>query len=395
MIAPSKTRQNRPGHPSSPRRRRWRSLAAWLAGLALLAACNRGSTPPEGPPTLSVPVAVATVVEKTMPFQVRTIGNAAASATVSVRSRIGGALETVHFREGEEVRRGQLLFVIDPRPYEAALRQAEALLARDQALLEKAEADLKRVSELVRHEYVTQEQYDQARATAASLRAAVQADEAAEKKARLELSYCSVAAPISGRTGDLLVDEGNLVKANDDHPLVVIHQISPIEVSFSVPQQYLPEIRTRQAEGPLKATALVKDQDHVRPVEGRLSFVNNTVDTRTGTVLLKASFPNQDRALWPGQFADVVLTLAEQSGAIVAPSEAIQSGQQGPYVFVVGLDGTAEARPLEISRIVGEEAVIAQGLAPGERVVIDGQLRLMPGSRVEIKASPAAQGASR
>ena len=378
-----------PHHPAL-----WVCIGAWMALLPLWVSCGQDKPGFQAPPTMAVPVAVAPVVEKSMPFLIRTIGNVVASSTVSVRSRIGGALQEVHFREGEEVTKGQILFVIDPRPYEAALNQVEALLARDRALLEKAEADLRRFSELVKDDYISLEQHDQARASAASLRAAMQADEAAVKTARLELSYCTIHAPISGRTGDLFVDEGNLVKANDDQPLVVIHQIAPIEVSFSVPQQHLTGIRRPQDQGPLRVTALAKE-DHVNPVEGRLTFVDNAVNTETGTVLLKASFANEDRALWPGQFVDVVLTLGEQAGAIVVPSGAVQSSQQGTFVFVVEEDGTAQSRPVEVSRIVGEEAVVASGLSLEEKVVTDGQLRLVPGARVEIKAQPGSEGAPR
>jgi len=385
-------RERRRRSPSSWCRAVRVCLGAWMVVLALLASCGQDKPGFQAPPTMAVPVAVAPVVEKSMPFLIRTIGNVVASSTVSVRSRIGGALQEVHFREGGEVTKGQILFVIDPRPYEAALNQVEALLARDRALLEKAEADLRRFSELVKDDYISLEQHDQARASAASLRAALQADEAAVKTARLELSYCTIHAPISGRTGDLFVDEGNLVKANDDQPLVVIHQIAPIEVSFSVPQQHLTGIRRPQDQGPLRVTALAKE-DHVNPVEGRLTFVDNAVNTETGTVLLKASFANEDRALWPGQFVDVVLTLGEQAGAIVVPSGAVQSSQQGTFVFVVEEDGTAQSRPVEVSRIVGEEAVVASGLSLEEKVVTDGQLRLVPGARVEIKAQPGSEGA--
>lgn len=387
-------RERRRRSPSSCCRAVRVCLGAWMVVLALLASCGQDKPGFQAPPTMAVPVAVAPVVEKSMPFLIRTIGNVVASSTVSVRSRIGGALQEVHFREGGEVTKGQILFVIDPRPYEAALNQVEALLARDRALLEKAEADLRRFAELVKDDYISLEQHDQARASAASLRAAMQADEAAVKTARLELSYCTIHAPISGRTGDLFVDEGNLVKANDDQPLVVIHQIAPIEVSFSVPQQHLTGIRRPQDQGPLKVTALAKE-DHVNPVEGRLTFVDNAVNTETGTVLLKASFANEDRALWPGQFVDVVLTLGEQAGAIVVPSGAVQSSQQGTFVFVVEEDGTAQSRPVEVSRIVGEEAVVASGLALEEKVVTDGQLRLVPGARIEIKAQPGSEGAPR
>lgn len=370
------------------------ALSAAVAAAVLAASCSeRKPSAPTGSGAAPVPIAAASVEQKTMPVQVRAIGTVAASATVTVRSRVGGALQEVHFSEGEEVRKEQILFRIDPRPFEQSLRQAEALLARDRALLEKAEADLKRFSELVRQDFATQEQFDQARASVASLRAAVEADEAAVQKARLDLSYCTIFSPLSGRTGDLLVDRGNLVKANDD-PLVVIHQIAPIEVRFAVPERYLAEIRARQSLGPLKVTALSRSGKRLA-AEGTLFFVDNSVDMQTGTVLLKASFPNEDRTLWPGQFVDVLLTLRQQPDAIVVPSEAVQTSQQGPFVFVLRDDSTVEARPVEIDRVAGEETILSKGPLPGERVVTDGQLRLTPGARVEVKDSAGDLGDGR
>lgn len=365
-----------------------RGAATWVAvAVAALGASCGDRKPPaaSGSSAAAVPVAIALVEQKTMPIQVRAIGTVAASATVTVRSRIGGALQQVHFSEGEEVQKDQILFRIDPRPFEQALRQAEAMLARDQALLEKAEADLKRFSELVRQDFVTQEQFDQAKAAVASLRAAVEGDQAAVQKARLDLSYCTILSPLSGRTGDLLVDRGNLVKANDD-ALVVIHQIAPIEVHFAVPERYLHEILARWSQGSWKVAAVSRSKES-REAHGSLFFVDHTVDIRTGTVLLKASFPNEDRALWPGQFVDVVLTLGEQPNAIVVPSEAVQTSQQGPFVFVVREDSSVEARPIEIDRVAGENTILSKGLFPGEKVVTDGQLRLTPGVRVEVRAS--------
>lgn len=373
-----------------------RAPATWavVAVAALITCCSDRKSPPDpGSSGGPVPVAVASVEQKTMPLQIRAIGTVAASATVTVRSRVGGALQEVLFSEGEEVRKDQLLFVIDPRPFEQALRQAEALLARDRAFLVKAEADLKRFSELVRQDFATQEQFDQAKATVASLRAAVEGDQASVQKARLDLSYCTIHSPLSGRTGDLLVDRGNLVKANDD-PLVVIHQIAPIEVRFAVPERYLPEVRTRLRQRSLKVEA-VSRTDKGRSSEGTLFFIDNTVDVQTGTVLLKASFPNEDRALWPGQFVDVVLTLGEQPGAIVVPSQAVQTSQQGPFVFVVREDDSVEARPVQIDRVADEETILSGGALPGERVVTDGQLRLTPGTRVEVKSSLREQGEGR
>jgi len=390
---------NRLPNPDFDRPRRGSGVCvlprAWvlllLAGFALFPACER-KVEPAGPQTMpAMPVNVATAAKKTMPVEIRAIGNVVASATVSVLARVGGALEEVHFREGAEVEKGQLLFVIDPRPYEVALKEAEAYLARDQALQERAEADLKRYAELVKQDFVTKEQYDQARASAASLKATVQADEAAVKNARLQLSYCSIYAPIGGRTGDLLVDAGNLIKANDDHPMVVIYQIRPVEVSVAVPEEYLSRIRVSQASSPLKVRALSDREKPGTIAQGRLVFVNNTIDTATGTILLKASFANEDESLWPGQFVNVALTLGEQADVVVIPSNAVQTGQQGPYVFVVKDDHTVESRPVVVSRTLGEETVIEEGVQPGQTVVTDGQLRLAPGARVEIKVEAKAE----
>lgn len=334
---------------------------------------------------MAAPVTAAEVKQKTVPLEIQNIGNVAPFATVEIRARVGGTLQKVYFQEGEDVRKGQELFLIDPRPYEVSVKQAEAYLARDRAALDKAEKDLQRFSELVKDDYVTREQYDQARTTVSTMKATVEADEAALKDARLELSYCTICAPIDGQTGTLLVDEGNLVKANDTNPMVVINQIRPIKVSFSVPEQYLPSIRKRQAaEGSLPVAARIK-QDHQSEVRGELTFVNNIVDTRTGMIELKATFQNEDRALWPGQFVNVVLTLGEQEGAIVVPSQAVQSGQEGDYVFIIKQDHTVEIQKIRVDRIAGREIVVAEGLSPGETVVTDGQLRLKPGVEVEIK----------
>jgi membrane fusion protein, multidrug efflux system len=341
-----------------------------------------------------VPVQATLVQQKTVPVQIRAIGNVQPSATVEVRTRVGGTLDEVRFREGDEVKRGQILFLIDPRPYEVTLQKAEAFLSRDRAKLAKAEGDLERSSALVKEDFVTREQFDQAKTEVASMKATVEADLAALNEARLELTYCTLRSPIDGFTGDLIADEGNMIQANDATPLVVINQIRPIEVDFSVPQEVLPRIRHRRETGvALPVTA------EIGPAPGRqevgvLSFMNNTVDTGTGTIALKAEFPNTDSNLWPGQFVDVVLTLGQEEGATVVPSQAVQAGQEGDYVFVVLPDRTVEVRPVRVSRTLGTETVVDQGLAPGETVVTDGQLRLVPGAAVEIKGD-AARGDER
>jgi membrane fusion protein, multidrug efflux system len=364
------------------------SLVLGAAVLALAAAsCNGKQAQRTQPP---VPVTVGEAVRKTVPVQFRAIGRVEPIANVAVRARIGGELTKVGFEEGRSVRAGDILFVIDPRPYEAALRQAEAELARDRALLRKADEDRKRYADLVKRDFVTQEQYDQIVSTAESLGAAVAADQANVDSARLNVGYCTIEAPVPGRTGNLMVKPGNLVKANDDNPMVTLNQIRPIYVSFSVPEQLLPAVAAKRGDE-VKVTARTPESSGP-PSEGALSFVDNAVDATTSTILLKATFPNEDEALWPGQFVDVVVTLGQEPDRIVAPSLAVQSGQQGQFVYVVKGDGTAELRPVKVARMDETEAVIAEGLAPGETVVTDGQVRLVAGARVEIKKEGAPAG---
>ncbi len=334
-----------------------------------------------------MPVLVAKVEEKTVPVELKAIGNAEAYATVAIKARIGGQLVKVNFKEGQDVQQGDLLFVIDPRPYEGALRQAEANLARDRALANKAKADARRYAELIRKEFVSQQEYDQARATSESLAATVKADEVAVGNAKLQLSYCYIHAPISSRTGNLKADLGNLIKADADTSMVILNQIQPIYVSFSVPEQYLPLIKKYMAQGPVKVEAVLgRDEKH--PEEGVLTFINNTVDPATGTILLKATFPNQEKRLWPGLFVNVVVELTNQPSALVVPSQAIQTGQEGQFVFVVTADLQAETRPVKVERSLNGEVIVQEGLKPGETVVTDGQLRLVPGAKVEIKSQP-------
>jgi multidrug efflux system membrane fusion protein len=331
-------------------------------------------------------VTAGTVIQKTVPVQVRAIGNVEAYSTISVKSQIEGILTRVHFKEGQDVNKGDLLFTIDPRPYEAALKQAEANLAKDTAQLENARVEVTRYAELVKKGYVAQEQYDQIRTNAAALEATVNADKALVENARLQLRYCFIYSPITGRTGNLMADQGNLIKANADNPMVTINQIQPVYVTFSVPEQYLSEIKKYMVGRKVKVeTYTTKDEDH--PEEGVLTFVDNTVDATTGTIKLKGTFTNQKKNLWPGQFVNVVLALTTQPGAVVVPSQAIQTGQGGEYVFVIKSDFTVESRPVVISRTLDGETVIEKGLQIGEKVVTDGQLRLVPGAKVEIKTS--------
>ena len=339
------------------------------------------------PPAPAAPVAAATVAARDVPVELRAIGNAEAFATVAIKARIGGQVQQVNFREGQDVSQGDLLFVIDPRPHEAALKEAQAKLARDNALYNKAAADARRYGDLVRQDFVSREAYEQARATADSLEAVVKADEVVVENARLNLSYCYIKAPLTGRTGALLADVGNLIKADADKAMLVINQIQPIYVAFAVPEQHLAEVRRHLAQGRLPVKALIPGEDK-NPEFGFLSFVDNTVDTATGAIRCKGAFPNRDKRLWPGQFVNVVVEFAVQTGAIVAPAPAIQSGQQGTFVFVISPDNTVALRPVTVARTFNGEAIISQGLSAGERVVNEGQLRLTPGAKVEIKGSP-------
>lgn len=332
----------------------------------------------------AVPVLVVTAVQKSMPVQIRAVGNVEAVATVSVKSQVTGVVNQAHFKEGQDVKKGQLLFTVDPRPFEAALKQAEATLARDTAQLQNSREQARRYAELVKKQYVSQEQYDQIRANADAAEAVVQADQAAVENAKVQLSYCYIYAPMNGRVGSLLVNEGNLVRVNDATPLVVINQITPINVTFAVPEQHLADIKRHMATGNLKVQASFPS-DEGRPETGHLAFVDNAVDRATGTIKLKAVFDNGQRRLWPGQFINVALTLTTQSDAVVIPSEAVQIGQNGQHVFVVKPDKSVEVRPVTVSRTDEGVAVIEKGLQVGEQVVREGQFLLGPGARVEIK----------
>jgi membrane fusion protein, multidrug efflux system len=397
--------------------RRLTGLAPWaVASALLLAGCSdnaAGKARVQVPP---VPVMVSDAVEKTLPVQLTAVGNAQAYTTVGIKSQVTGQIMEVRFKEGQDVKKGDLLFVIDPRPFEAALRQAEAALGqrqaevqqaqanleRDQAQLDNAKVQERRYRDLVDRELIAREQYDQLRTNWAALEATVQADRAAVENAkastraaqanvdsaRLQVAYTAIRAPIDGRTGNLLVQNGNIVKANDDNPIVVINQVHPIYVSFAVPDQYLPDIKKYFGAGTLRVVARLPRQQEPLAT-GNLTFVNNTVDLTTAMIQLKATFPNSDNALWPGQFLDVNLVLTTRT-AIVVPSQAVQPGQQGLYVFVVKPDQTVESRPVVLGTRLGGETIVEQGLRANERVVTDGQLRLVPGARIEIRPPKAS-----
>jgi len=356
-------------------------VLALLLASCLLAACGGGDQRRAAPP--AVPVTTAKVVRRAMPVAVRAIGHVEPIAAVEVRSRIGGELYKVHFAEGQSVRAGDVLFSIDPRPYEAALAQAEAGLARDQALLAKAEADIARYADLVKKDFVTKEQYDQITTQAASLRASMASGRATVDNARLNLGYCTIASPLAGRTGNLRIKAGNLIKANDE-ALLTINQMRPIYATFSLPGQALPEILKSRGDGITVAATL---PDNPGPAEqGALTFLDNHVDEDSGTILVKATFPNESERLWPGLFVDLVVTLGIESDRVVAPAQAVQTSQQGLFVFVVGEDDTVELRRVKVARMDEKDAVVEEGLSGGETVVTDGQLRLVPGARVEVRS---------
>ncbi len=332
-----------------------------------------------------VPVLATNAVERPMAVQVRAIGNVEALSTVSVRSQVDGPLLAAHFREGQEVKKGDLLFTIDPRPFAESLKQAEANLTRDKAQMENARLEDKRYEELGKKGVASPQDADKARATFAALRATAQADEAAVSNMKLLLGYTEIRSPIDGRTGNLRKDAGNVIKSKDDE-LVVINQIQPIYVTFSVPEHHLPDIKRFLAAGTLPVEAVVANHDELR-AQGQLSFINNTVDVATGTIQLKATFPNTDRILWPGQFVNVRLDMTTQPRAIVVPSQAVQAGQQGEYVFVVKSDRTIEMRSVVLAYSRNGVTVIERGLRAGEVVVTDGHLRLVPGAKVDVRTS--------
>ena len=359
-------------------------ILAVAALAAILGGCTREQAAAPAPP--AAPVVVAQATQETVPVELSAIGNVEAYSTVGVKARVGGQLLQVHFREGDDVKQGQLLFSLDPRPFEASLHQAEANLARDTAQLENARAQYRRYEKLMQEGVTSREQYDQVRTSAEASEAIVQADKAAVESARLFLSYCTITSPLDGRTGNLIVHAGNLIKADDDQPLVSINQVNPIYVSFTVPEQYLAEVKKYMARSKLPVDATLPD-DTAGPERGTVSFIDNAVDTTTGTIRLKAVFANASRRLWPGQFVNVALRLTERPNAVVVPTPAVQVGQSGSYVYVVKSDQTVDLRPVTTSITANGKTVIEKGVSAGETVVTDGQLRLVPGAKVTIKTS--------
>ena len=359
-----------------------------LTIFAIFFLCTSCSPKKEKPKTKPpVPVKVTQAQQKDLPVQIKAIGNVEATTSVAIKSQVSGQIARVHFAEGSDVQKGALLVSIDPEPFQASLHQAEAALVKDQAQAKFAREQAQRYEGLLKEGIVTRDQYELLRANAESLAATLVADRAAIKNARIQLEYCSIRSPISGRTGVVALQAGNLVKAND-LPIVTVNQIAPINISFSLPEKRLAEIKRGMAAGQLKIETVIPNEPGATE-NGTISFLDNAVNAATGTIKLKGVFANKSRKLWPGQFNDVLITLATRKNAVVVPIQAIQSGQQGEYVYVVGPDNKVELRQVA-SVPAGEEAVVEKGLAAGEVVVVDGQLRLTPGATVETGEKQAS-----
>src|SRR5213593_2572302 len=337
----------------------------------------------KGPP--AVPVTVALVAQETVPIELRAIGNVEAYSTVALKARVDGQIVEVNFREGAPVKKGEILFRIDPRPYEAALRQAEANALRDVSARNQARSQDRRYQDLLEKNFVSKEAYAQIRTNAETAEAVAQGSRAALDNATLNLEYCTIRSPIDGYPGKIQIQMGNLVKANDTLPLVVINQVHPIYVNFSVPEQQLRAVRGYMSSGPLAVEALAPGSDQPA-TSGTLVFVDNAVDPSTGTIKLRAQFQNSENARWPGQFVNVRIKLYDQKDALIVPSRSVQTGPAGQYVFVVKADMTTEVRKVTVERTEGDRAIIANGLEKGERVVTQGQLRLGAGAKVVVKS---------
>jgi membrane fusion protein, multidrug efflux system len=361
----------------------WRTAApvVFFAIFAFASGCAKPQAAPPGrPPTT---VSVGKVTQKTMPVEVTAVGNVEAISTISIRAQVPGEVREVNFKEGDFVKKGQLLLTIDPRPYEAALAQAKAALARDKATGVYNRAQAQRYKTLFDQGVVPAEQVDSYKSAADASDAIANADEAAIKTAELNLEYCTIESPIDGRTGTIMVKPGNLVKVADV-PIVVINQVNPIYVNFTVPQQYWPDIKEHVDRGALHVLATIP-QDQGRPVQGTLTFVDNNVDAATGTIHLRGTFDNGQNRLWPGLFVSILLTLSEQPNATIVPAQSIVSTQQGSYVYVVKPNNTVEQRNVVAARTINDDTVVEKGLQPGETIVTDGQVNLIPGARIEIK----------
>ncbi len=328
-------------------------------------------------------VTVATVEQKSVPVSVEGIGNVEAFTFVQIKGRVDGQILEVNFKEGQEVKKGDVLFKIDPRPYEAALKLAEATLARDRASASRAVAQEQRQKELLEKNFVSNDGYSQFLTNKQTAEAVAKASEATVENARVQVDYTTIRSPITGYVGKILLQLGNIVRAADVNPIAIVNQVHPIYVSFSVPEQRLSDIRSRMKAGLLKVEAIPSDSKGKASV-GKLAFIDNAVDPTTGTIKLRAQFENHDNALWPGQFANVSVKLYDDAAALVVPATAIQTGPNGQFAFVIKPDMTAEVRPVKVARTTGDVSIIGEGLQKDERVVIQGQLRLTAGTKVSI-----------
>lgn len=364
------------------------ALSALFAACALAGCSDKNNAQAEAKKTPpAIPVLVAQVVEKRMPLRLHAIGNVETVASVAVKARVDGQIFKAHVRDGQDVAKGALLFQLDAKPYESQLAQAQANLAQSQAQLEYLRGQESRYQELLAQNFVSREGYAQVASNFHAAEAGVDAAAAAVESARVNLAYTTIRAPIGGRAGKVLLSEGNLVKANDTNALVVINQIAPIYVSFAVPEQHLGEIRANRAKAPMGIEAEIEKG---KMVPGKLAFADNTVDATTGTIRLRGLFANEDKQLWPGQYVETWITLRDEENALVVPAQAVQTGPDGPYAYVVKEDSSAEMRTIAVSRTDGEEAVIESGLKAGETVVTDGASRLLPGSRISVKSTDKA-----
>ncbi len=363
-------------------------LAAISLSCVVMSGCSKKIEKPKGrPPAL---VKVSTASQQNVPVVIKAIGTIEASESVVVRTQISGELTKVAFREGQDVQKGALLFQLDPRAYQAAIRKAEATLTRDKVIMDNAGKDYLRYSQLVKDGIVTQEQAEGYRTKAESAAADMAADVAAVDSAREQLAYCTITSPISGRLGVLAIDRGNVVKANDT-VLVTINKLIPIHASFSIPEKELPEVKRLMTGGRIVVEAEVPGTTGIRE-KGIVSFFDNSVDPTTGSIRLKALFANANKQLWPGQFANISIVLGMKNNAVVVPSQAIQTGQNGQFVFVVKSDATAEIRQVISGPVSQGMTVIEKGLQSGEQVVIDGQMRVIPGGKVEVQGGEKNQG---
>jgi membrane fusion protein, multidrug efflux system len=345
---------------------------------------------PEGGAARALPVLAAEVMTRSMPVEISTIGNVQPIASVAVKPRIDGQIVKVAVKDGQDVKTGDVLFLLDSRQAQAALEQALATLQRDHAQLDNARRELARLTPLGKKDFASKQQLDTAQTGVDAAEATVKADQAAVENAQVQLSYTTIRAPIDGRLGTIAFKLGNIVRTGDSSPLVTLNQLHPIYVAFSVAERYLAELQRAMAAGPLPVTATIPGRQGAA-AQGQVSYLENMIDSESGTLSVKATFANQDETLWPGQFVNVVVQLRLEPDALVVPSQAVQQGQSGGYVYVIKPDDTVELRPVTIDRTIGGDTVIASGVAAGERVVTDGQMRLIPGARVEVQ-KPAAAG---